>query len=220
MIKLLKYLIFLIAFTGISFSSIAKSDENINFSFGQEIDLAKISNQDITINALGTNLPEGNGTALKGEKIFLDKCVSCHLENEFFNSEVLLEKNKIESIPINLDWPYPKTLFDYIRKAMPYNKPQTLTSDETYSLTAYLLYKNKTLNYEEVLNKETLININSNNNIFLDKWAQNKSNIMNISKHTNSFFSNLSNIFKNKEEKLNWYNNDITKSEIEYKINN
>ena len=220
MIKLLKYLIFLIAFTGISFSSIAKSDENINFSFGQEIDSAKISNQDITIDTLGTNLPEGNGTALKGEKIFLDKCVSCHLENEFFNSEVLLEKNKIKSIPINLDWPYPKTLFDYIRKAMPYNKPQTLTSDETYSLTAYLLYKNKTLNYEEVLNKETLININSNNNIFLEKWDQNKSNIMNISKHTNSFFSNLSNTFKNKEEKLNWYNNDITKSEIEYKINN
>jgi len=109
MSKLLKHIIFLIAFTTISFLSIAKSDENINFSFGQEIDSAKISNQDITIDALGTNLPEGNGTALKGEKIFLDKCVSCHLENEFFNSEVLLEKNKIKSIPINLDWPYLKT---------------------------------------------------------------------------------------------------------------
>ena len=91
MIKLLKYLIFLIAFTSISFSPIAQSDENINFSFGQEIDSAKISNQDITINALGTNLPEGNGTALKGEKIFLDKCVSCHLENEAFNVEVILD---------------------------------------------------------------------------------------------------------------------------------
>ena len=69
MIKLLKYLIFLIAFTSISFSSIAKSDENVNFSFGQEIDLAKISNQDITIDDFRcTNLPEGNGTALKGEK--------------------------------------------------------------------------------------------------------------------------------------------------------
>ena len=217
--KLLKHLIFLITFTSISCASLAKSEESISFSFGKEIDSALISRQDITIDALGSNLPEGSGTALIGENIFLNKCVSCHLEKEFFNTKILLNDN-IKSIPINLDWSYPKTLFDYIRKAMPYNKPQSLTSNETYALTAYLLYKNETLKYEEVLNKETLININSNNNIFLEKWDQNKSNIMNISKHTNSLFSNLSNIFKYKEEKLNWYTNDITKSEIEYKIAN
>ena len=217
--KLLIHIIFLITFTSISCASLANSEDSISFSFGKEIDSALISRQDITIDALGNNLPEGSGTARIGEKIFLNKCVSCHLEKEFFNTKILLNDN-IKSIPINLDWPYPKTLFDYIRKAMPYNKPQSLTSNETYSLTAYLLYKNETLKYEEVLNKETLININSNNNIFLEKWDQNKSNIMNISKHTNSLFSNLSNIFKNKEEKLNWYTNDITKSEIEYKITN
>ena len=216
--KLLIHIIFLITFTSISCASLANSEDSISFSFGKEIDSALISRQDITIDALGNNLPEGSGTALIGEKIFLNKCVSCHLEKEFFNTKILLSNN-IKSIPINLDWPYPKTLFDYIRKAMPYNKPQSLTSNETYSLTAYLLYKNETLKYEEVLNKETLININSNN-IFLEKWDQNKSNIMNISKHTNSLFSNLSNVFKNKEEKLNWYTNDITKSEIEYKITN
>ena len=217
--KLLIHIIFLITFTSLSYASLANSEDSISFSFGKEIDSALISRQDITIDALGNNLPEGSGTALIGEKIFLNKCVSCHLEKEFFNTKILLSDN-IKSIPINLDWPYPKTLFDYIRKAMPYNKPQSLTSNETYSLAAYLLYKNETLKYEEVLNKETLINIKSNNNIFLEKWNQNKSNIMNISKHTNSLFSNLSNIFKNKEEKLNWYTNDITKSEIEYKITN
>ena len=216
--KLLIHIIFLITFTSLSYASLANSEDSISFSFGKEIDSALISRQDITIDALGNNLPEGSGTARIGEKIFLNKCVSCHLEKEFFNTKILLNDN-IKSIPINLDWPYPKTLFDYIRKAMPYNKPQSLTSNETYALTAYLLYKNETLKYEEVLNKETLININSNN-IFLEKWDQNKSNIMNISKHTNSLFSNLSNIFKNKEEKLNWYTNDITKSEIEYKITN
>ena len=217
--KLLTHIIFLITFTSISCASLANSEDSISFSFGKEIDSALVSRQDITIDALGNNLPEGSGTALIGEKIFLNKCVSCHLEKEFFNTKILLNDN-IKSIPINLDWSYPKTLFDYIRKAMPYNRPQSLTSNETYALTAYLLYKNETLKYEEVLNKETLININSNNNIFLEKWDQNKSNIMNISKHTNSLFSNLSNIFKNKEEKLNWYTNDITKSEIEYKITN
>ena len=216
--KLLIYIIFLITITSVSCASLANSEDSISFSFGKEIDSALISRQDITIDALGNNLPEGNGTALIGEKIFLNKCVSCHLEKEFFNTKILLNDN-IKSIPINLDWPYPKTLFDYIRKAMPYNKPQSLTSNETYSLTAYLLYKNETLKYEEVLNKETLIKINSNN-IFLEKWDQDKSNIMSISKHTNSLFSNLSNVFKNKEEKLNWYTNDITKSEIEYKITN
>ena len=115
--KLLIHIIFLITFTSLSYASLANSEDSISFSFGKEIDSALISRQDITIDALGNNLPEGSGTALIGEKIFLNKCVSCHLEKEFFNTKILLSDN-IKSIPINLDWPYPKTLFDYIRKAI------------------------------------------------------------------------------------------------------
>ena len=220
MIKYRKYLIYLIAFTSIIFSSFAKSQENIDFNFGKEIDPKIVSKLDITINVLGTNLPEGSGTAKIGEKIFINKCVSCHLENEFFNQETLLKKNAIKSIPINLDWPYPKTLFDYIRKTMPYNAPQTLTNTETYSLTAYLLYKNNIINYEETLNKETLININSNaKNTFLDNWNKNKSDIINVTKHnTSSFFIKLSQIINKKNEPLNWYKNNYPISDIKHKI--
>ena len=220
MIKYKKYLICLITFTIIAFSSFANSQENIDFNFGKEIDPKIVSKLDITIDLFGTNLPEGSGTAKIGEKIFINKCVSCHLENELFNQETLLEKNSIKSVPINLDWPYPKTLFDYIRKTMPYNAPQTLTNDETYSLTAYLLYKNNTINYGETLDKETLINLNSNSkNTFLDNWNKNKSNIVNIPKHnTSSFFLKLSQIINKKEEQLNWYNNNLPVSDIEYKI--
>ena len=220
MIKYRKYLIYLIAFTSIIFSSFAKSQENIDFNFGKEIDPKIVSKLDITINVLGTNLPEGSGTAKIGEKIFVNKCVSCHLENEFFNQETLLKKNAIKSIPINLDWPYPKTLFDYIRKTMPYNAPQTLTNTETYSLTAYLLYKNNIINYEETLNKETLININSNaKNTFLDNWNKNKSDIINVTKHnTSSFFIKLSQIINKKNEPLNWYKNNYPISDIKHKI--
>ena len=218
--KFKKHLIFLIAFTNIIFASLAKSEENIDFNFGKEIDTNIVSKQDISIDILGTNLPEGNGSAQIGEKIFINKCISCHLENEFFNQKILLEKDNITSIPINLDWPYPKTLFDYMRKAMPYNAPQTLTSTETYSLTAYLLYKNNRLNYEEKLDKESLIKLNSKSKkTFLDNWNKNKDNIINSSnRKTSSFFMKLSQILNRKNNKLNWYNNDLPISNIEQKI--
>ena len=85
MIKYKKYLICLITFTIIAFSSFANSQENIDFNFGKEIDPKIVSKLDITIDVFGTNLPEGSGTAKIGEKIFINKCVSCHLENELFN---------------------------------------------------------------------------------------------------------------------------------------
>ena len=56
-------------------------------------------------------------------------------------------------------WPYATTLFDYIRRAMPYLQPQTLTDDETYALTAYLLYLNGIIDDDQVMDADTLPNV-------------------------------------------------------------
>ena len=53
-------------------------------------------------------------------------------------------------------WPYATTLFDYIRRAMPFVQPQSLTNDETYALTAYLLYLNGIIEQGEAMNARTL----------------------------------------------------------------
>ncbi len=53
-------------------------------------------------------------------------------------------------------WPYATSVWDYIHRAMPYGKPGTLTPDETYAVTAFLLYRNDIIQQNEVMNKETL----------------------------------------------------------------
>ena len=215
-----KYLTFLIIFTNLFFISAVQAEEHVDFNFGKNIGQNIISKLDITIDAVGSNLPDGAGNAEVGEKIFINKCVSCHSEKDFFNQTKIIEKDNINSVPINLDWPYPKTLYDYIRKTMPYNTPQTLTSNETYALTAFLLYKNNILNFDEKLDKVSLLNINSaSKDTFLANWNTEKDTIINSSNHkTSSLFFKLSKLLNKQNEKINWYNNSLSKDDIEKKI--
>jgi len=216
----IKYLIVLIIFTNLFFLSILKAEENIDFNFGKNIDQNIISKLDITIDALGSNLPDGEGNAKIGEKIFLNKCVSCHLEKDIFNQTKIIKRHNVNSVPINLDWPYPKALYDYIRKAMPYNAPQTLSTNETYALTAYLLYKNNILNFDEKLDKKSLLDINSTSkHTLLDTWNLEKNNIINSSNDkTSSLIFKLSQTLNKQDEEINWYNNSVSINDIKQKI--
>ena len=216
----IKYLIVLIIFTNLFFLSILKAEENIDFNFGKNIDQNIISKLDITIEALGSNLPDGEGNAKIGEKIFLNKCVSCHLEKDIFNQTKIIKRHNVNSVPINLDWPYPKALYDYIRKAMPYNAPQTLSTNETYALTAYLLYKNNILNFDEKLDKKSLLDINSTSkHTLLDTWNLEKNNIINSSNDkTSSLIFKLSQTLNKQDEEINWYNNSVSINDIKQKI--
>ena len=157
----------------------------------------KITNQDISISPTSINLPQGNGTAEIGEKIYQQKCLSCHGTSGI--AEVLSQE--IESLrgtqnamkiiafaslsgglgslnsempirSVGSFWPHASTLFDYIRRAMPYFDPQSLTNDEVYAVTAYVLFINNIINKEDDLNAETLQNINMPNKAgFVDSWG-------------------------------------------------
>ena len=119
-----------------------------------------------TIYPDGRGLPDGSGTAQQGLQVFNKQCVACHgeggkggsggqLTGPILSKEVWA-KSPRPSKNIGQYWPYATTVFDYIRRAMPYQSPGSLTNDEVYSLTAYLLSQQKIISEDLILNAQTL----------------------------------------------------------------
>jgi len=115
------------------------------------------------LNALpdGTNLPKGSGTMAQGAPIYAQKCGHCHGEQgKGAINAALVGAPPIKSIDATKTianfWGYSTTVFDFIRRAMPFQQPRTLKDDEVYALTAYLLALNKIIAENEVMNAKTL----------------------------------------------------------------
>ena len=128
---------------------------------GKAINQADLSEWDINILPDGTNLPPGDGTAADGAKIFAVKCALCHGENGQGGIAVRLVGGPPKATlnggkTIANYWPYATTLFDYIRRAMPFTQPRSLTDHEVYSLVAYLLAENKLISEDDAINAKTL----------------------------------------------------------------
>ena len=117
---------------------------------------------DITVLPDGTNLPPGSGTSAQGAKLFVDKgCVTCHGENAKGGKNMALIGNppidRIEATKTVANfWANATTLFDSIRRSMPWPTPRTLSDDEVYALTAYILALNKIIGENDVMNAQTL----------------------------------------------------------------
>ena len=116
----------------------------------------------IDIGPKGDGLPAGSGTATEGETIYSVQCFACHgPEAEGLLNDRLAGGHGSLTTEAPLKtvgsyWPYATTIFDYVRRAMPYLTPQTLTPDELYAVTAYLLYINNIVEQDEEMNAETL----------------------------------------------------------------
>jgi len=130
-------------------------------NLGKPITPAEIAPWDISIQPDGAGLPPGGGTPDQGEKIFAQKCAACHGEKaRGGRNATLVGGDKI----VNMDstrtianfWPYATTVFDYIRRAMPWPQPRSLTDNEVYALTAYLLSENKLIGPDDSMNSDTL----------------------------------------------------------------
>jgi mono/diheme cytochrome c family protein len=110
----------------------------------------------------GTGLPPGSGTAAQGVAIYAQKCAMCHGENGVKPAPgyvALVAPPKFDRIDAPKTVTYyghATTLFDVIRRSMPYQMPKTLTDDEVYALSAYILALNKIIGEGEVMNAETL----------------------------------------------------------------
>ena len=146
----------LIAF-GLAVSAFAAEAPNL----GKPISPQDLTPWEITIFPDGKGLPAGSGTPKQGEPIFAAKCSACHGDKGTggiaapvtpFAPKATLDGGKT----IANFWPYSTTLFDLIRRAMPYNAPHSLRDEEVYALTAYLLNLNKIIGDNDVMNKDTL----------------------------------------------------------------
>jgi cytochrome c len=131
-------------------------------NLGKPVDPAEIAAWDISILPDGTGLPPGGGTPAQGARIYAQKCALCHGENGKggVNAPVVGGAPLTSGIEtpktIANFWPYSTTVFDFIRRAMPWQQPRTLTDNEVYALTAYILSLNKLIGESDSMNAETL----------------------------------------------------------------
>jgi mono/diheme cytochrome c family protein len=131
-------------------------------NLGKPIDEAAIANWDISILPDGTGLPKGSGTPAQGAVIYAEKCSGCHGDNgKGGQAGALVSDQKIAGISasqktIKNFWPYSTTVFDFIRRAMPFPMPRSLGDDEVYALTAYILAENKLIGATEVMDAQSL----------------------------------------------------------------
>ncbi|GAB3891822.1 c-type cytochrome [Spirosoma agri] len=131
------------------------------FGFGKPATAAQISRIDIDVRPDGVGLPAGSGTAAKGQVIFVSKCAACHGVGGTGGAQGALvvtapAPGKRPANVIGNYWPYASTVFDYIRRAMPFAEPGSLTNNEVYALTAYLLSANNLMDEKTVLDAKIL----------------------------------------------------------------
>ena len=128
---------------------------------GKPIGQNDLAEWDINILPDGTNLPPGSGTAADGAKIFADKCALCHGDKgqggvaaRLIGGPAKVSLNGGKTIANY--WPYATTVFDYIRRAMPFPQPRSLSDQEVYSLVAFILAENKLIGEDDEINATTL----------------------------------------------------------------
>jgi cytochrome c len=134
---------------------------------GRTVSDEEIKLWDIDVMPNGTGLPAGSGTVPEGEKVYRAKCISCHGEGGVGGTfDQLVGRVEGDAFPFGKNpaakktignyWPYATTLFDYIRRAMPFTEPNSLSDQEVYSLTAYLLHLNEIVDKTVVMDAEVL----------------------------------------------------------------
>ena len=136
-----------------------------NSGLGKPISEADIKQWDIAVLPDGTNLPPGSGTPAQGAKVFAEKCSACHGDAgkggvaPFYPALVggAPLSNGIDTVKTIANYyAYPTTIFDYTRRAMPYNAPRSLSDNEVYALTAYILSQNKLIGENDVMDAKSL----------------------------------------------------------------
>lgn len=141
---------------------------------GLPLDAAQLAPYAITVFPDGRGLPPGNGSVAQGAPLYQSHCAACHgargIEGPaarlagtdgFFGWSDPLRVLRINKYPLLVQsvgarWPYATTVFDYVRRAMPYHAPKSLSNSEVYAITAYLLHQNKLIDDEAVMDATNL----------------------------------------------------------------
>ncbi|MEO5956385.1 MAG: cytochrome c [Nitrospiraceae bacterium] len=116
----------------------------------------------IDVSSTGEGLPPGQGTIQQGTHVFAAKCAMCHGATgiEGPKDKLVGGQDTLKTVKpirtVGSYWPYAPTLYDYINRAMPFNAPGSLNSDEVYSVIAWLLFQNGIVKEDSVINEQTL----------------------------------------------------------------
>lgn len=134
-----------------------------HYGFGTPATEEEIAGWDIDVKPDGTGLPPGSGTVEDGKRLFQQYGAAWHgAEGEgteyapaLVGGMGTLDSDKPVKT-VGSYWPYATSVFDFIRRAMPASAPQTLTDDEYYALTAWVLWANGIIDENEVMDQDTL----------------------------------------------------------------
>ena len=152
---------YLSAISAIVLSVCATAAHSGEFGLGREAKTEEVKAWDIDVRPDGQGLPEGKGSVVKGEELFLERCASCHGEfgegadrwpvlaggHDSLNSDDPVKT-------VGSYWPYLSTVYDYVYRAMPFGDAQSLTPDETYAVVAYILNMNDVVEDDFELRRE------------------------------------------------------------------
>jgi S-disulfanyl-L-cysteine oxidoreductase SoxD len=132
------------------------------YDIGRAATPAEIAGWNIDIDREGNNLPAGSGSVRHGHEIFDQQCAACHgAKGEGGIGDQLVGGQGTIATPkpvrtVGSYWPYAPTLFDYVRRAMPQNAPQSLDNNDVYAVSAYILNLNGLLPADATLDAKTL----------------------------------------------------------------
>ena len=147
-------------------------------AFGRVATAQEVAAWDISIPPSGEGLPAGGGTAKRGEAVYIAQCQACHGPKGAGKPADLLVGG-VGSLAsdkpvrtVGSYWPYATTLFDYTRRAMPATKPLSLSNDEVYAVTAYLLYLDGIISENVEMNASTLPQVKMPNRDGFVDWSR------------------------------------------------
>ncbi len=151
---------------------------------GSDVDPAYLASIDIDVKPNGEGLPDGSGIAERGAQVYAEQCASCHGDNGEGGGpagdgpQVIIAPEDAtdgwqtgEPKVIGNYWPYATTVWDFINRAMPFLTPGTLSPDDVYAVTAYLLAENGVIDADEEMNQDTLAQVEMpNRDNFFSCW--------------------------------------------------
>jgi len=136
------------------------------FGLGRPALPEEIAAWDLDVRPDGTGLPVGSGSVMDGEEIFSESCAFCH--GEFAEGvdnwpklaggdDTLADEDPLKTV--GSYWPHLSTVWDYVNRSMPFGNAQSLTPDEVYAITAYILYSNYLVDDDFVLSNENFLEV-------------------------------------------------------------
>ena len=149
------------ALTSLALPAVAQT-----FNLGRAALPEEIAAWDVAVEPDGTGLPEGEGDVFTGEDLWVENCAACH--GDFGEGagaypviaggeDTLTNRRPVKTV--GSYWPYLSTVWDYVHRSMPFGNAQILSADDTYAITAYILYSNGIVDDDFVLTRENFTDV-------------------------------------------------------------